>query len=52
MAVQMFEKYTDFYAQLLTKMQLTRFEQQRDKPIHPLVSRVYKIWLEHNELSE
>ena len=48
----MFEKYTDFYAQILTKTQLTRFEQQRVKPINPLVSRVYNIWLEHNELNE
>ena len=51
-SAQMFEKYTDFYAQILTKTQLTRFEQQRVKPINPLVSRVYNIWLEHNELSE
>ncbi len=50
-SAQMFEKYTDFYAQILTKTQLTKFEQQRAKPINPLVSRVYNIWLEHNELS-
>jgi len=49
--VQMFEKYTDFYAQILTKTQLTRFEQQQTKPINPVVSRVYKIWLEYNGLS-
>lgn len=47
-SAQIFEKYTDFYAKILTKAQLTKFEQQRDKPINPLVSRIYKIWLEHN----
>lgn len=51
-SAQMFEKYTNFYAQLLTQEQLINFEQKRDKPINPLISRVYKIWLEHNELSE
>ena len=51
-SAQMFEKYTDFYAQILTKTQLTRFEQQRVKPINPLVNRIYKIWLEYNGLSE
>jgi hypothetical protein len=47
----MFEKYTDFYAQILTKDQLIKFEEQRDKPINSLVGRLYKIWLEHNGLS-
>ncbi|MGE4399145.1 MAG: restriction endonuclease [Campylobacterales bacterium] len=47
-SAQMFEKYTDFYAQILTGEQLLKFEQQRDKPIDPLVDRIYKIWLEHN----
>jgi len=51
-SVQMFEKYTDFYAQILTQKQLIKFEQQRDKHINPLVHRIYKIWLEHNGLSE
>lgn len=51
-SAQMFEKYIDFYAQILTEEQLLNFEQQRDKPISPLVSRIYKIWLEHNGLSE
>ena len=51
-SAQMFEKYTDFYAQILTQEQLTRFEQQRDKSIHPLVNRIYKIWLEYNGLGE
>ncbi|WP_321315445.1 restriction endonuclease [Halarcobacter sp.] len=51
-SAQMFEKYTDFYAQILTREQLIKFEQQRDKLINPLVGRIYKIWLEHNGLSE
>lgn len=50
-SVQMFEKYTDFYSLILTKPQLTRFEQQRDKPINPLVIRIYKIWMENNGLN-
>lgn len=50
-SAQMFEKYIDFYAQILTEEQLQKFEQQRDKPISSLVSRIYKIWLEHNGLS-
>lgn len=49
---QMFEKYTNFYAQILTQKQLIKFEQQRDSQINPLVNRIYKIWLEHNGLSE
>lgn len=49
-SVQMFEKYTDFYAQILSKEQLLEFEQKRDKPIDPSVSRIYKIWLEHHGL--
>lgn len=49
--VQMFEDYINFYAQILTKEQLVRFKEQRDKPINPLVSRVYQIWLEYNGLS-
>lgn len=50
-STQMFEKYIDFYAHILTEEQLLKFEQQRDKPINSLVSRIYKIWLEHNGLS-
>jgi len=42
--------YIDFYADILTKTQLTKFEQKRDKPINRLVDRVYNIWLEHNGL--
>lgn len=49
--VQMFEKYTDFYARILTQKQLTNFEQQRDKPIQQLIDRIYKIWLEHNDVN-
>lgn len=48
---QMFEKYIDFYAQILTRKQLEKFEEQRDKPINPLVSRIFNIWLEYNGLS-
>lgn len=47
---QMFEDYIDFYAQILTKDQLVKFEQKRDKPINSLVSRCYRIWLEYNGL--
>lgn len=47
---QMFEDYIDFYAQILTKEQLVKFEQKRDKPINSLVNRCYNIWLEHNGL--
>ena len=47
----MFERYIDFYAQILTQEQLTKVEQQRDKPINPLINRIYKIWLEHNGMN-
>ncbi len=48
--IQMFEEYIDFYAQILTKEQLVKFEEQRDKFINPLIRRIYNIWLESNEL--
>lgn len=50
-SAQMFERYIDFYAQILTQEQLTKVEQQRDKPINPLINRIYKIWLEHNGMN-
>lgn len=50
-SAQMFEKYIDFYAQILTKEQLVKFELQRNKKINPLVSRIYNIWLEYNGLN-
>lgn len=50
-SAQMFEKYTDFYARILTKAQLRKFEETRDKPINPLISRIYNIWLEYNGLN-
>jgi hypothetical protein len=50
--VQMFENYIDFYAQILTEEQLIIFEERRDKPINPLISRVYKIWLEYNGVNQ
>jgi hypothetical protein len=46
--VQMFNKYISFYAEILTKTQLEKFEKQWNKPISPLVERIHKIWLEHN----
>jgi ABC-type lipoprotein export system ATPase subunit len=48
--VQMFDKYIGFYAEILTKTQLEKFEEQWNKPINPLVKRIHKIWLEYNGL--
>lgn len=47
---QMFEKFINSFLILITKEQLVRFENKRVKPIDSCVERIYKIWLESNDL--
>ncbi|HCE2148207.1 TPA: restriction endonuclease [Vibrio parahaemolyticus] len=48
---QMFEKYTNFFLNLITKEQLETFEQEREKKVSYLVKRIYHIWLENHNIS-
>lgn len=49
---QMFEKHTAFFADKLTKEQMTEFENHRTQPINVNVQRIYQIWLEHTLADE
>lgn len=48
--VQMFERYINLFSSLLTREQLESFERERNKPVEPLVQRIYQIWLESKGL--
>ncbi|WP_160060208.1 restriction endonuclease [Psychromonas sp. L1A2] len=48
---QMFEKYINVFLTLITKEQLEIFEKKRVKPISLCIERIYKIWLESNDIN-
>ena len=49
--VQMFDRYTDLYLELLTREQLEEFERSRTMPINEYIERTYKIFIETKRLS-
>lgn len=44
-SAQMFEKYIDFFLNLLTRKQLDFFEKQRVNPVNIHIENIYRIWL-------
>ncbi|QXH45088.1 restriction endonuclease [Pseudomonas xanthosomatis] len=49
--VQIFDRYTDLYLELLTREQLEDFEGSRTTPVNEHIERTYKIFIETHKLT-